>query len=400
MKINTIITRYLFREMLSPFLINLVFFTFIFLMTRILDITNMVVNYQVSLSTVLLMLVYNMPFFMIYIIPMAVMMSVLLTFLRLSADNEIIAFKAGGGSISFLLPPVILFCLMGTVLTGWMSIYGLPWGRNAFQRLIYEAATSGIEVGLKERRFNDAFEGVTLYVKHIDSQTKELRNVFIEDRRNAKGVITIIAPKAQFYHTPGSPVFTFRLFNGSINLVNLEDRSNSELNFETHDLKLNVNPSGTEKRKDDQKDEEEMSLSELKQYLVTADRNTKQYHVALTEFHRKFAVPAACLALGLLAVPFGIQSKHVKRSFGLIMGLIFFLIYYLFLSIGWVLGEAGVYPPLIGMWLPNLIMGGAGIFFLVRTQKEKSLIIDEAIISIWRWGISNLSFLRRRFSDL
>lgn len=142
-----------------------------------------------------------------------------------------------------------------------------------------------------------------------------------------------------------------------------------------------------------------MNLSELRHYLNTADRNTKQYHVALTEFHRKFAVPAACLALGLLAVPFGVQSEQAKRSFGLLLGLIFFLIYYLFLSIGWVLGEAGVYPPIIGMWAPNVIMGGTGIFFLFRTQKEKSLIIDSAIRVIWYWLVSHLSFLRKRFSD-
>lgn len=398
MRLNTIITRYLFREMIPPFLINLIFFTFIFLMTKILDITNMVVNYQVKLSTVLLMLVYHIPFFMIYIIPMAVMMSILLTFLRLSTDNEIVALKAGGWSISYLVPPVIFFCLAGSLLTAWMSIYGLPWGRNAFRELIYEAATSSLEVGLKERRFNDAFEGITLYVKHIDSKTKELKKVFIEDRRNDKLVSAIIAPKARFFHTENSLVFTFRLYNGCINHVNVNDHSNHYIKFETYDLKLNVAPSGSERKNTNEKDEEEMTLAELRAYLASADRNTKQYHVALTELHRKFAVPIACFALGLLAVPFGIQSKRSKRSYGLLLGLIFFLIYYLLLSIGWVLGEAGIYPPLIGMWLPNVVMGSAGIFFLIRCRNEKSLIIDEAVVALWYWLVKNFSFLRKRFS--
>jgi lipopolysaccharide export system permease protein len=397
MRFNTIITRYIFREMIPPFLINLVFFTFVFLMTRILDITNMVVNYQVSLSAVLLMLVYNMPFFMIYIIPMAVMMSILLTFLRMSSDNEITALKAGGWSISYLLPPVICFCLLGCLLTGWMSIYGLPWGRNALKDLIYNVATSSIEVGLKERRFNDTFQGVTLYVKHIDSRTKELQNVFIEDRRNGDLVSAIIAPKARFYHSPNSFIFTFRLYNGSINHVDLKNKSNSYLYFETYDLKLNLTPSGEASRKKNQIDEEEMSLSELHHYLKTADHNTKQYHIALTEFHRKFSVPIACFALGILAVPFGIQARQTKRSYGLLLGLIFFLIYYLLLSAGWVLGEAGVYPPIIGMWVPNVVMGSSGLFFLVRTQKEKSLIIDKAVKGLWYWLVEHLAFLRKRF---
>jgi len=63
MKINTIINRYLFKEMLLPFSINLFFFTFIFLMRTILDITNLIVNYKMSVSLVLLMLIYSLPFF-------------------------------------------------------------------------------------------------------------------------------------------------------------------------------------------------------------------------------------------------------------------------------------------------------------------------------------------------
>ena len=67
-----------------------VFFIFVFLMQQILEITNMIVNYQVSILAFFLMLVYSMPYFLVFIIPMSVMMSVLLTFLRLSNDNEIV----------------------------------------------------------------------------------------------------------------------------------------------------------------------------------------------------------------------------------------------------------------------------------------------------------------------
>jgi lipopolysaccharide export system permease protein len=45
------------------------------------------------------------------------------------------------------------------------------------------------------------------------------------------------------------------------------------------------------------------------------------------------------------------------------------------LSAGWVFGEAGIYPPVIGMWLPNIVMGGLGLFLLVRTAKERPVNI-------------------------
>jgi len=49
MKFNGIIDRYILRELIPPFFVNVVFFTFVFLMTRLLDITKLVVNYQVGL---------------------------------------------------------------------------------------------------------------------------------------------------------------------------------------------------------------------------------------------------------------------------------------------------------------------------------------------------------------
>ena len=118
-----------------------------------------------------------------------------------------------------------------------------------------------------------------------------------------------------------------------------------------------------------------MSLFELRQYIKSAQKKDVQYYVTLIEFHKKFSIAFACFALGILAVPLGVQSRTAKRSFALIFGLIFFLLYYLMLSAGWVFGEAGVYPPLIGMWVPNIVMTGLGIFLLNRAAKERPVSI-------------------------
>ena len=117
MRINAIINRYIVRELLPPFGINLFFFTFIFLITKILEITNLVVNFQVSLLSFLLLLLYSMPFFLAFITPMSVMMAVLLTFLRMSGDNELVALQACGMNPRRFLIPVFVFCLLGWLLT-------------------------------------------------------------------------------------------------------------------------------------------------------------------------------------------------------------------------------------------------------------------------------------------
>ena len=372
MKLNSIVNRYIFREMIPPFVVTLVFFTFIFLMANILDITNYIVNYRISMTTVLLMLIYSVPYFLEFVIPMAVMMAVLLTFLRLSNDNEIVALKAGGMSIYGLLPPVLVFCLMGCLLTGYMAIYGLPWGRLSFKELVIEVAATHIDVGLKERTFNDSFKDVMLYINKVDLKNNELIDIFIEDQRNKKFVSTVVATRGELLKDPDKLAYRLRLFNGSINQVDQDSRAVNSINFDTYDVSLDLEKVISSTRKGP-KDEKEMNLSELRMYLNKAKKKDAQYYVTLIEFHKKFSIPFACLALGLLAVPLGVQSNITKRSAGLGLGLVFFLFYYLLLSAGLVFGETGIYPPAIGMWVPNMVMGGLGLFLLVKTANERPL---------------------------
>lgn len=366
----SIINRYIFKEMIPPFVINLVFLTFVFLMSNLLEITNLIVNYSVSLFAVFLMFVYSMPFFLQFVIPMSVMMAVLLTFMRLSSDNEIVALKAGGISIYGLLPTVFLFCFIGYVLTGLMAIYGLPWGKLSFKELAFEVAASNLDIGLKERTFNDSFKDVMLYVNKIDVKNRTLIDVFIEDQRTKNIVGTVVAPRGRLLSEPDKLASHLRLYNGTINQVDLENRSVHSINFDTYDIRLDLK-SAFSAAKGGPKDKEEMSLAELRQYLKDATRKDARYYSTLIELHERFSIPFACFALGLLAVPLGLQSMSARRSFGLGLGLIFFLLYYLLLTIGWSFGEAGIYSPVIGMWVPNIVMGGIGLYLFVRTANER-----------------------------
>ena len=85
------------------------------------------------------------------------------------------------------LPPVVLFCAAGGVLTMFLTIYGIPWGNLSLRLLTTSVAASSFEIGLKERTFNDNFKDVMLYVSKIDAGSKELMDVFIEDKRSEEG---------------------------------------------------------------------------------------------------------------------------------------------------------------------------------------------------------------------
>ena len=372
MKVSSIIYRYVFKEMIPPFVINLMFFTFVFLMVEMLKVTNMVVNYSVGVFTVLIMLAYSTPYFLTYIIPMSIMVAILLTFLRLSGDNEIVALKTSGMSIYGLLPPAMFFCLLGCLLTLFMTLYGMPWGRLSFKELTYKVVSSNLEIGLKDRTFNDSFEDVVLYVNKIDPKSKELQDIFIEDKRTQDIVSTVVAPRGKLFSEPDEYIYNLLLYNGVIYQADVKNRSTKYIDFDTYEIQLDIEQVSSSLQLGP-KHRKEMNLVELRHYLNNRAQRDSNYYNTLMELHKKFSIPIACFALGLLAVPLGIQSGSTKKSFGLVLGMVFFLIYYLLLTAGLVFGETGTCPPVIGMWVPNVVMGVLGLYLLIKTANERQL---------------------------
>jgi lipopolysaccharide export system permease protein len=383
----SILFRYLIFEMLPPFVINLAFFSFIFLMKEILDITDMIVNQKVGAGAVCLLLIYMMPYFLQYVIPMSVMMAVLLAMLRMSTDNEVMALKAGGVSIYRLLPPVLTFGLLGTLVTGYMTLLGVPQSAERFRTLLFDVASANLNVSLKERTFNDSFKQIMLYVNRIDPQSGDLHHVLIEDSRTAGVDNTVIAKRGRLFGEPKEMIYHLRLYDGTINQMNMHDRSSHTIDFETYDIRLDLRdvlstPGIAEKQPD------EMTLTDLRAYLKHIKDNRNAYFNALLTLHKKFSIPVACLAMGLLALPLGIQSRNSKKAFGIGLGLLFFLLYYILLSMGTALGENGKCHPAIGMWMPDTILGGVGVFLLVRAAKEKTItlnVLAPVLDSAIRW---------------
>ncbi|MDX9786802.1 MAG: LPS export ABC transporter permease LptF [Desulfobacterales bacterium] len=390
MKINSVVNRYIFKELFAPFLLSVVFLLFIFLMTTLLRITDLVVNYHVGFITVVRMIFYSIPSFLEFIIPMSTMIAVLLTLLKMSNDNEIIALKAGGIGIYRLTPPILLFCILTFAATCVTTVAGLPWGKLSVRNLMGELKTSSYAALLKERTFNDNFQGMMVYFNKSDPQTKSLMDVFIEDRNNRGIIVTVTAPLGQLIDSPENDTFHLRLMDGFINQVQLKDKASHAIRFKTYDVRLNLKnayrtATGTQKNK------KEMSLSELQRFIGSATEKNNVYYEILIEFHKKFSLPFACIALGMLAFPLGIRTKFVKQSSGIGLGLLFFMLYYSILSAGWVFGEAGIYPPVIGMWLPNILFGGLGLFLLIRVANEKPLLFSNLIDRIKKTRINSLT---------
>jgi lipopolysaccharide export system permease protein len=81
------------------------------------------------------------------------------------------------------------------------------------------------------------------------------------------------------------------------------------------------------------------------------------------------------------------QSKTEKRAVGIVMGIPFFLLYYILLSVGWALGESGTLHPVVGMWAPNIIVAAIGIYLYRQAMKDRPLHFDRLFkfFKFWLW---------------
>jgi len=183
----------------------------------------------------------------------------------------------------------------------------------------------------------------------------------------------VVAPEGRLIGEPEKYIYHLILSNGTIHQTNPKERSANSIQFDTYKLSLDFKQQIADSAKRE-KGRDEMSVAELRQYIENYSKSDPEdYHKARILLHRRFSIPVACLALGLLAFALGVQSQSAKRSFGLITCLFFFFLYYVLLTAGYSFGKSGVYPPAIGMWLPNFVMIGIGLYFLIQTGREKSL---------------------------
>ncbi len=369
-----IIQRYLFLEMLTPFFVSLGVFTFILLVAKIMELTNLVVTRGVGLNVVGRLLLYALPYFFVFTIPMATLLGVLLAFLRLSADNEIVALKAAGVGLHRLLPPVAGLALFSWLLCSILAIWALPWGNHNFENLVFKVAQAKADLVLRERVFMDTFPGLVIYINRLPGQGM-LEDVFIVDQRDPNRAHTIVAKRGRIFAGRGGRI-RLRLYDGSLHAVSRNLKSAQTATFQTYDVSIDASHLLAVRRTG--KHEKEMYLGELWSEMQKAPPHSKRRYLLEMELYKKFSIPFACLVMALIGLPLGTHSRS-GRSWGVAVALAAFLVYYLMLSTAWSLGETGVYPPIVGMWMPNLIFGLIGVVMFRREMQERPLPLLDSL---------------------
>src|SRR5262249_2739946 len=87
------------------------------------------------------------------------------------------------------------------------------------------------------------------------------------------------------------------------------------------------------------------------------------------EFHRRLALPTACLVLVLIGIPLGLSAKKGGRGAGFVLTIVLVFIFYFLSIIGVAMARNGKVSPWLGVWTANIIFALAGVVLLWRTDK-------------------------------
>jgi lipopolysaccharide export system permease protein len=365
-----ILFRYLLTEQTAPLLVSVMVVTVVLFLGRSMRYTRLLFTSPSALEDLARLFLYSLPYFLAFAIPMATLLGILLAFTRLASDNEITALKTAGLSLYQLFPAVAMVAVSATLVALTLSLLVLPRANKALRSLLVEMATSRMELAFSERVFNDQFKGMTFFINRIAPNGTRFYEVFIADERDPRVRNTIIAEEGALLDSRGRKDMEIRLFRGMIIRVESEMRTAQTIRFQHYDFAVDlVSPKvGMLGRV-----EAQLTHDELNQALMLAEAGSAEHFYLSKEWHKRLAIPFACLALGLIAAPLSLQAGTATRLSGVVLGLLLFLAYYVLLTGAEALAEAGLCPVGPAMWLPN------ALFALLAAL-------------LWRWSARERAF--------
>ena len=402
---------YIAFEFLLSFAVAFLFFFFIFFVNQILLMAEQILAKNVAVFDVLRLIIYAIPNIISYSFPFSTLVGGLMAVGRLGGDNEILAMQSAGLPLRFIALPIFI---CGLVLGGFAFLSNdllLPLGTMKFNSLYREILYANPSLELESYSIK-RYQERTIATGRVERD--RIDDLVIFDRDEKKNRRTITASSAVLGRGDRSGGVIRLLLNDVVAITSDQKRPGNyeyslademEYNILLKDISLAVHSltprekslmsisREIEVKKDQlaqrqQAREAQMALLEATgryYYLrhfsdgdpetrrrveetvraLEAERNRRlrdrSLQLHLLEYHKKLALPAACLIFLFFAFPAGILSRRSGRSIGFGLGLFVSLLYWGLLFAGQTLGIRSDFPPLLAVWGANLAILSAGI---------------------------------------
>jgi len=357
-----ILDRYIVREVVRHAFLGLLIFTFVLFVPKLVRLMELFVRHSGSGSQILTLFFCIIPGILVFTIPMAVLIGVLLGLGRMSMDSEIIALTSLGISRKRMLLPVGVLAVVGAALTLLMSIVLAPRALRAFRDIEASLITSQISFQVQPRVFDERFPHLVLYVNDVAASGTHWHGVFLFETGGESGSRITLSEDAIVIAEPELGKLELHLNSGTTHEFQRENPDQYSVTaFQRSDWPIEFSSLASIKERT--LSNPERSLTDLLQ------DHGPRWREARVEINQRFAFPFACFAFALIAVPLGAQPRRGGRAAGTLLSVLIIAGYYLLFVIGAGLARQGVLSPFFGMWAANIVLVFAGLALLPRMER-------------------------------
>lgn len=372
--------RWLITQILPPMLFAISAFTVISLSVGVMfDLIRKIVEFGLPLFLAIKVLFYSLPSFLVLSFPMAVLLSTLLAYGKLSANSELLALRSIGIKTSRIIAPAIAVSIFMTGLTFYFNDNLVP----ASNKLAESTLRAGIGSSFSSEKGKDNIM-FSRYGSRIESATNKptktntyLTHIFYASlfENNIMQGVTVLdfsrqdiqqilkAKSAVFDKKNSSWIFS----EGSIVSID-QGGQTTNIQFEKYRYPFVEGPLDLARVP---KDATEMSLKQAleAERIYEETGNLKEIRRIQVRIQEKFTLPCACLVFGLIGSSLGSKSNlRSSKSQGFGLSVILILIYYVMSFVFSSFGVKGLLSPIIATWLPVLISLSGGIYFLRKSS--------------------------------
>lgn len=360
-----IIDRYIFKELLEPFIFGLGAFTAILASSMVLfELVRAVVLHGMPLFVALQIFVYRLPGIAVYIFPMATLLAALLAFSRLSHDSEIIAFKASGVSLFRLIVPVIALGVIVSLTNLLFSEVVVPESNKAAKNLLIVTSTQQAPKLQKNVFVPELESGQLKRIFYAETmQGSNLYGVIVQEFTDGRLSQIINAKEAAWQRETNQ--WTFK--HGIIYVIDESGEYKHLIKFDEQNVAIKYTPADFYSG---DKNPDEMNIDQMRDYISSRQKMGTEVTDLKIQLNMKMAIPFASLVFAFLGAPLGLSSRRASGSVGLGISIIVIFVYYIATFISIAIGELKVMPPFAAAWLPNVVAGAVGWYVLAKAAEK------------------------------
>jgi LPS export ABC transporter permease LptG/LPS export ABC transporter permease LptF len=364
-----IIDRYVIREVIPPFLLALLVFTFVLIIPFIIKLAEDMIAKGVPAGTILQLAVTLLPQALALTIPMALLIGLLVGLGRLSADREFVVMMACGISPYRLLQPIMVFGVVCWGLTSWVMLEAMPDGNQAFREISTRIVMNRAEGEVRPRVFFEDFPNVVLYVREIPTNGQGWLGVMAADTSNPSSPVIFLADSGRMVVDREARTIDMVLENGTRHSTKLNDPMAYEVGKFKRTI-LSLNPESVFPRTGPARGERELRVDQLYARAKELQAQGISPHNPIMEIHRKFSLPMACFVFAVLGLALGASNRKDGKLAAFVLGIGVIFVYYVLMFTAQSLTKGFWISAELSTWLPNIVLGIVGVALLISRARS------------------------------